>query len=321
MASLTKRNGKWQARVRRKGFPTQTKSFTHKDDAQRWVRLTETQIETHELPKAPPCYPSFKEAIQRYSQEVSIFKKGHAPEKYRLAKLAQLKWAAKPLNEICSSHIAELRLSRIKEVTPPTVRKELYLISSIFETARKEWGFTRLTNPVSSIRMPSAANPRRTRIPPETLTRLMEAVEVSNPLLPTLIIVALETGMRRSELIRLKWTDINKDVAYLEDTKNGHSRYVPLSDTAPQAIDTLPKQSEEVFPMSANAVRLAWERLKNKHNIEGLRFHDLRHEAISRMFDEGLTVPEVASISGHRTVSMLFRYAHTQSIFSKNLLD
>ena len=75
MASLTKRNGKWQARVRRKGFPTQTKSFTHKDDAQRWVRLTETQIETHELPKAPPCYPSFKEAIQRYSQEVSIFKK------------------------------------------------------------------------------------------------------------------------------------------------------------------------------------------------------------------------------------------------------
>ena len=315
MASLTKRNGKWQARVRRKGFPTQTKSFSHKDDAQRWVRLTETQIETHELPKAPPSYPSFKETIQRYSQEISIFKKGHNPEKYRLAKLTQLKWATKPLNEICSSHIAELRLSRIKEVTPPTVRKELYLISSIFETARKEWGFTRLTNPVSSIRMPSAANPRRTRIPPETLTRLMEAVEVSNhPLLPTLIIVALETGMRRSELIRLKWTDINKDMAYLEDTKNGHSRYVPLSDTARQAIDTLPKQSEEVFPMSANAVRLAWERLKNKHNIEGLRFHDLRHEAISRMFDEGLTVPEVASISGHRTVSMLFRYAHTQNI-------
>ena len=73
--------------------------------------------------------------------------------------------------------------------------------------------------------------------------------------------------------------------------------------------------------MTGNAVHLAWSRLKKKHNIEGLRFHDLRHEAISRMFDEGLTVPEVASISGHRTVSMLFRYAHTQSIFSKNLLD
>ena len=156
------------------------------------------------------------------------------------------------------------------------------------------------------------SQPKANTHPPETLTKLMEAVEVSNPLLPTLIIVALETGMRRSELIRLKWTDINKDVAYLEDTKNGHSRYVPLSDTAPQAIDTLPKQSEEVFPMSANAVRLAWERLKNKHNIEGLRFHDLRHEAISRMFEEGLTVPEVASISGHRTVSMLFRYAHSK---------
>ena len=97
---------------------------------------------------------------------------------------------------------------------------------------------------------------------------------------------------------------------YLEDTKNGYSRYVPLSDAACQAIDKLPKQSDEVFPISANAIRLAWERLKKKHSIEGIRFHDLRHEAISRMFDEGLTVPEVASISGNGIVSMLFRYAH-----------
>ena len=85
--------------------------------------------------------------------------------------------------------------------------------------------------------------------------------------------------------------------------------FVSLSDTAMAAISHGAKQNERIFPMTGNAVRLAWERLLRAHNIRGLRFHDLRHEAISRMFDEGMTVPQVAAGSGHRTISMLFRYA------------
>ena len=65
--------------------------------------------------------------------------------------------------------------------------------------------------------------------------------------------------------------------------------------------------------MSANAVRLAWERLKNKANIKDLHFHDLRHEAISRFFEKGLSIPEVALISGHKDVRMLFRYTHLKA--------
>ena len=76
------------------------------------------------------------------------------------------------------------------------------------------------------------------------------------------------------------------------------------------AISHGAKQNESLFPMTGNAVRLAWELLLRTNDIRGVRFHDLRHEAISRMFDEGMTVPQVAAISGHRTVSMLFRYAH-----------
>ena len=73
MATITKRSGKWQARVRRKGFSTQTKTFSQKGDAERWVRQTEIQIETHELPRATPIYPTFEQAVTRYKTEVSIY--------------------------------------------------------------------------------------------------------------------------------------------------------------------------------------------------------------------------------------------------------
>lgn len=322
MATISKRDGRWQARVRRVGFPTQTKTFSQKQDATRWVRKTEIQIETHELPPAAPEYPTFKQAVTRYRKEVSVFKKSHAVEKYRLAQLAALPWADKAINQIDGSHISGLRLQRLKDVSAATVRKELYLISAIYETARKEWGLSALRNPVSGIRMPSGANPKRARINADTLLRLLQAArDCQHRYLPHIITVALETGMRRGEIIGLRWADIlpERRLVQLHDTKNGHGRFVPLSAKAMMALQQGDRHSEYVFPISANAVRLAWERLKQKHEIEGVRFHDLRHEAISRMFDEGMTVPEVAAISGHRTVSMLFRYAHAGATFGTKM--
>ena len=129
--------------------------------------------------------------------------------------------------------------------------------------------------------------------------------------------------MRRGEILSLTWLDIDKDklLAYLRDTKNGHPRIIPLTDKALEAISFGDTGNEYIFPMTGNAVRLAWERLKRRHGIKGVRFHDLRHEAISKFFDMGLTVPEVASISGHRTVSMLFRYAHADIDALKNKLN
>lgn len=313
MATITKRNGRWQARVRRKGFPTQTKTFASKASAQRWVRHTEVQIETHGLTTDRPDYPSFAQAVSRYKEEVSRFKKSFDVEKYRLNRLAQLPWARHSISKIDGSHMAKLRLERLQEVSAATVRKELYLISAIYETARREWGFPNLKNPVGDIRIPSGANPKRSRIKSDTLALLLEAASKSrHRYLPHIITLALETGMRRGEILSLKWGQYFPEMRVLElsDTKNGHGRFVPLSDTAMVAISKGAKQNERIFPMTGNAVRLAWERLLRANYIEGLRFHDLRHEAISRMFDTGMTVPEVASISGHRTVSMLFRYAH-----------
>jgi integrase len=127
--------------------------------------------------------------------------------------------------------------------------------------------------------------------------------------------LAVETGMRRSELLGMRWADIDFEArtVSLRNTKNGHPRAVPLSPRAVAIIRTTPRVGDTVFPISANALRLAWERLRRRAGVSGLRFHDLRHEAVSRFFEKGLNMPEVAAISGHRDPRMLMRYTHPKA--------
>ncbi|WP_245482218.1 MULTISPECIES: site-specific integrase [unclassified Mesorhizobium] len=123
--------------------------------------------------------------------------------------------------------------------------------------------------------------------------------------------LAVETGMRRGELLSLEWKHVDLDArtAILPLTKNGNSRKVPLTTRAATVLSKIPVRGETVFPISPGAFRQAWERLV-KTGLKNLLFHDLRHEAVSRFFEMGLSVPEVALISGHRDYRMLFRYTH-----------
>ena len=127
--------------------------------------------------------------------------------------------------------------------------------------------------------------------------------------------------MRHSEILHLRWVNVDLDsgFAFLFDTKNGEDRRVPLTKTARDVLSRLPRKDKRVFPISANCVRLAWERCRMKAGISDLRFHDLRHEAVSRFFEMGMSVPEVALISGHKDVRQLFRYAHLNptNVFKK----
>ena len=110
----------------------------------------------------------------------------------------------------------------------------------------------------------------------------------------------------------MRWADVDLAgrTVHLPTTKNGWPRTVPLSSRAAALLKAIPREGDVVFDVSGNAVRLAWERLRRRAGISGLRFHDLRHEAVSRFFEMGLNVPEVALISGHRDPRMLFRYTH-----------
>jgi integrase len=135
-----------------------------------------------------------------------------------------------------------------------------------------------------------------------------------------LITLALETGMRRGELLSFRWTDVEFDRLQisLQKTKSGYPRRIPITNAAEVVLLKLFSTTEDregvVFDMSANAVRLAFGRTRQRCGLTGVRFHDLRHEAISRLFEKGLTMPEVASISGHRSLSQLMRYSHADTL-------
>ena len=116
--------------------------------------------------------------------------------------------------------------------------------------------------------------------------------------------------MRRSEILAIKWTDVCLETGFakLHDTKNGESRTVPLTARARCILDGLDKNTDYVFPISATCLHQAFKRITRKTGIQDLRFQDLRHEAVSRFFEIGMSVPEVALISGHKDMTELFRY-------------
>ncbi|MGH8291204.1 MAG: site-specific integrase [Steroidobacteraceae bacterium] len=128
------------------------------------------------------------------------------------------------------------------------------------------------------------------------------------------VAIAIETGMRRSELLGLEWANVNieRRIAYLPVTKNGESRGVPLSSRSVSIIRALPVSTNgRVFGgLTRDALKQSFKRAVHRAGISGLRFHDLRHEATSRFFEKGLNVMEVASVTGHKTLQMLKRYTH-----------
>lgn len=205
-------------------------------------------------------------------------------------------------------------------VAPATVVRELAIVSHSVEIARREWGFHLPSNPVKAIRRPSISNARSRRLSPEEEQRLLNACDTGRTAcLKPLLIVAVETGMRRGELLGLTWADIDLDqrVARLAQTKNGSAREVPLSRRAVEAMKPLEQStngaSQRVFPISAGALEQAWMRLRQRAGLSGLRLHDLRHEAVSRLFERGFGVMEVAAISGHKELRMLARYTHLRA--------
>jgi integrase len=181
----------------------------------------------------------------------------------------------------------------------------------------REWAVPISKNPCSQLRFPQDSQSRERRLLSSDEKRLLDAIGprtawYMRPLLTLLV----ETGMRRGELLSICWRDVDLTTRTIRilNTKNGHPRRIPLTPLATTTLAALPRQEEvaRVFPLTANAVRLSWERLRKRANLPELRLHDLRHEAVSRFFEYGLSVPEVALISGHRELKMLSRYTHLQ---------
>ena len=173
-------------------------------------------------------------------------------------------------------------------------------------------------NPVDRVKMPPSSPARNRRLEDGEFERLEEASkQTKNPHIWPIIVFAIETGMRRGEILGLQWehVDLDRRIAFLPLTKNGSSREGPLSTKAAQVL-AKQRQSNDTpspFPVTPNGFRLAWGRLRCRAGLSDIRFHDLRHEAISRFFELGLHIPEVAVISGHKDPRMLFQHTHLRA--------
>jgi integrase len=306
MASIRKRNGKWHAQVRRANCKSITKTFTLKKYAERWARDMEQKLDRQEL-QIDHQEATLRDLVNRYLIEVVPLKRSNESEGIVLQSFLKEKFVDLSIYKINAEHFAKYRDRRLKIVKPATFVRQIGILQHLYNTAIKEWGFE-FKNPVKSIRKPIIRNKRNRRLT-DTECQQIVGGNYSHQLLRSIIELALETGMRRGELLRIQRDHIKDQTLLIPYAKNGESRIIPLTKRARQILDhaSLP------FPVSANGLRLAWQRLRKRFSIKDLHFHDLRHEAISRFFEKGLSVAEVALISGHKDVRMLFRYTHLKA--------
>ncbi len=326
MASIYKHHSnKWVAAVRRKGFPTSTRTFNRFADAKRWA--SEAEVALHRIRTEGEKH-SLHEAIERFESEVVPNYKSQRTARWML-NLLKRRISNLELDDINPSTIAEYRDNRLSEqVAGASVNKELNILSRLFDYCIREWQWLESNNPVKQIKRPSN-NKHRDRRPTARELQLIEedSFRTGNTATWSMVVLAVETGMRQSELLNLDiiHVHLSQRFVHLPETKNGHRRDVPLST---KAIDILNNQIEnrttgKVFNNwnTADGFRSSWKRCCKRTSITDLRFHDLRHEAASRLFERGLNQFQVAAITGHRSLQSLQRYTHLKATDLARLLD
>ncbi len=333
MATFVRRPGPrgkpvWQALIRRRGYPQQTRTFNSKARAEEWALDVEGEMSRGDWKdRTEGDRTTLRQALERYEQEVVP---GRAPSgkvtaQHRIHRLQAQPIADLPLSRIGGLEVADyIRSMQENGLGANSVRLDLAVISHLYTVARSAWGMGYLVNPVP------LAKTARPRLPAGRDRRLKDGEEekllaAAESAFAPVIRWALSTAMRRSEISGLTWdrVDLKRRSAHLPVTKNGSSRTVPLSREAIAVLESIPRRLDgSVFGLTVDAISLFWRRAIKSAHIEGLTFHDLRHEAISRLFENtDLDAMEIARISGHQTLSMLSRYTHLRAHKLADRLD
>jgi len=253
-----------------------------------------------------------RDLLVRYKEQVSCRKRHSDVEAYRIGAWLKHPIADKSVMTVRSADIALWRDERIKAGrSPNTIRLELAILSNMYTVAASEWGYEWLANPTTKVKLPKLPSGRVRRVEQCQLELILSHSD--SPVLELLATLAIETGMRRGELASLegKYFDQSKRTLIIPITKNGEAREIPLSPVALKIVSGLAFDKQgKIFDITSHAISVAFGRACKRAGLEDIHFHDLRHEAISRFFEMGLSIPEVASISGHKTWTMLRRYTH-----------
>ncbi len=329
MASIFKNGKYWRAQIRRKDYPAISKTFDTKAEALQWASQIEGQLEIQTpeqvIQRLSARDLTLKAAFDKYLLEVMPSKKPGT----QLRETSFIRWWQKsiwqttPLPSFTSTQLAAAIRGMEKEGRAAnTMRLHIAVLSHLYTIARKEWGFTDLVNPVELIRKPKPGEARDRRLVGNEEERILAACGTKNPELADIVVIAIETAMRQGEIFALdwKWIDWTKHTIKLpaEVTKTRKGRTIPLSH---RAEETLLRQQDRrkkaLFDQhrvwsyqTQDGIRASFFKAIRAIGISDLHFHDLRHEATSRLFEQGSNAAVVQAITGHQTAQMLQRYTH-----------
>jgi integrase len=312
----------YRVQVRRRGFPPVTATFERKTDADKWAKATEADMDRRRyFPQHEAERHTLADLVDRQLEGVKL----NRPGDYARQKVLLGWWKAK-LGDYTLATITAPILSKYRDelqtkegAAPGTVNRYLSALSKAFSNAVREWHWIQ-ENPLTRVSKKAEPMGRVRYLSDEERARLLEACRASERKeLYLIVLFGLTTGMRRGELLGLRWQDIDLErrVAVLHNTKNGDRRSVPI---VPEVAELLREHgkvrrldNERIFPGEGKGplwFDAEWYAALKTAQVKDFRFHDLRHTAASYLAMSGATVPELAAVLGHRTLQMVKRYAH-----------
>jgi integrase len=313
MAYIRKLNsGRWQVSIRKKGLKPISKTFRTKAAAESWCRERESEIDRDGA--VTDSDMTIAQLLDRYEREVTARKKGKAKEEYRIAMLKAALGAHK-VTSLTAGHVATFFTDRLASVSSDTVRRDVAVLSAVLETALVlRWVPLRVnvareaTTSLTRSRTLKAPTRRVRRISFEEMERLLWELK---PPMCVLVCFALETAMRRGELAKMRWEHIKGHSLLIPDDKTGKSATIPLSSAAVHILKSIDGDRDGlVFGIKPDSITQAFDRACERAGVCNLRVHDLRHEATSRLFERGLAIEEVATITRHSDWRSLKIYTH-----------
>lgn len=343
MAQIIKHEGKkgttFRARVRLKGFPEQSATFSRLTDAKKWIQNTESAIrEGRHFKTSAAKRRTLEEAIKRYQEEILPRKPKSQKHQTR-----QLNWWSKKIGylslaDVTTSVISEYRSKLAdernlsgKKKSPATVNRYMAALSHLLSIAHKEWEWIH-ENPCSRLsKLPEPRGRVRFLDEREREALLLACRESQSKHLYPIVVLALSTGARQGEIMSLTWEQVDLEAGriVLHETKNNDRRVLPLTG---HALDVLKEwscvrhfSSSLLFPNKRNPnvpidIRSPWYTAMKRADIQDFRFHDLRHSAASYLAMNGATLAEIAEVLGHKTLQMVKRYAHLSEAHTSSVV-
>ncbi len=341
--SAGKPKDRWQALVRRMGWPHQSRTFRTRKEAEAWARQTEAQMDRGTfVDQTTARTTTLGDLIDVYLERVTAQRPN---ETSRVSETCRLRAFQRREKELCSyaiinltpEHFEDFRDRRARQIIkstgqkikPSTVKRDLTLLKRVIDYRKRQLGL--LINPVNAedVKRPVVNDERDVRLSFEERERLLGACYAArNELLGPVLEFAFETGARRGNILRLEWNDVDlkRRTALLRAIKNSRSpdriinHEIGLTPLALEILAALPRTGPFVFPITANALRLAFNRARRKAKVEHFRFHDTRHERVSSLFEANWSMMQVMAQTGHRNPKSVKRYTQMNGSYLADAL-